>query len=91
MGAYHVMSIQHLDRYVREFTGRHNAKDRTIAAKLAEVVIGLIGKTLMYRDLTGTTAAEKLAKATEIGLAGKRKPIKTYRKVNGRRIQSRKW
>lgn len=59
-GTHHFYSVQHLQRYVTEFQGRHNIRDLTTAAKMANVVVGLIGKSLCYRDLTGATEAAKL-------------------------------
>lgn len=52
MGTYHHMSVQHIQRYVTEFQGRHNIRNKTAVAKLTSVVVGLICKSLLYRDLT---------------------------------------
>lgn len=40
------MSVQHLQRYIGEFAGRHNVRDLTIAAQLADLVTHLVGKHL---------------------------------------------
>ena len=50
-GTFHKMSPKHLDRYVQEFAGKHNARDMDTAAQMAAVAGGLIGKRLMYRSL----------------------------------------
>ena len=50
-GMFHKMSPKHLDRYVREFAGKHNVRDEDTLAQMATVVAGLIGKRLMYRKL----------------------------------------
>lgn len=41
-----------MNRYVAEFVGRHNMRDRDTADQMASVVGGAIGKRLRYRELT---------------------------------------
>ena len=50
-GTYHRMSPKHLDRYVDEFSGRHNARCLDTLDQMALVARGLLGKRLRYRDL----------------------------------------
>ena len=50
-GTYHKMSPAHLDRYVREFTGRHNQREFDTIDQMTAVVRGMDGKRLPYRDL----------------------------------------
>ena len=50
-GTYHKMSEKHLDRYVRQFAGKHNLRERDTLAQMAHVVAGLVGQRLLYRDL----------------------------------------
>ena len=50
-GTYHHMSPKHLDRYVTEFAGRHNVRDADTADQMADVVAGMVGKQLTYREL----------------------------------------
>jgi len=50
-GVYHKMSPKHLDRYVSEFSGRHNARDLDTIDQMGGIVSGMIGKHLRYRDL----------------------------------------
>lgn len=44
------MSYKHLQRYVDEFSSRHNVRDLDTIDQLVAVVLGLVGKRLMYRD-----------------------------------------
>ena len=46
------MSPKHLDRYVQEFAGRHNARPMDTLVQMAAVVRGFEGKRLPYATLT---------------------------------------
>ena len=50
-GVFHKISPKHLDRYVREFAGRHNVRESDTITQMRHVVARLVGKRLMYRDL----------------------------------------
>ena len=50
-GTYHHMSPQHLERYVKEFTGRHNQRQRDTVDQMGIMATGLRGKRLRYADL----------------------------------------
>ena len=50
-GVYHRMSPEHLDRYVNEFSGRHNARDKDTLDQMVGVVRSMEGKRLKYADL----------------------------------------
>ena len=50
-GTYHRMSEKHLQRYVNEFSGRHNMRRMDTIDQMASVVKGMDGKRLRYRDL----------------------------------------
>ena len=50
-GTFHKMSPKHLDRYVQEFTGKHNVRDSDTLDQMREVVARLMGRTLPYRQL----------------------------------------
>ena len=51
VGVYHHMSPEHLDRYVGEFEGRHNARSNNTIDQMAGMVRGAEGKRLNYVDL----------------------------------------
>lgn len=50
-GTYHHMSAKHLDRYVKEFSGRHNIREMNTIDQMTSVARGMVGKRLKYRDL----------------------------------------
>ena len=52
-GTYHHMSAKHLDRYVTEFSGRHNDREADTADQMAHMARGMVGKRLRYRELIG--------------------------------------
>ena len=51
-GVYHKISPKHLDRYVRQFAGKHNDREADTIAQMQNVVAGMVGKRLMYKELT---------------------------------------
>ena len=50
-GIYHHVSAKHLDRYVTEFSGRHNDRPLDTVDQMSRIVQGMEGKRLRYRDL----------------------------------------
>lgn len=50
-GVYHKMSPKHLNRYVSEFAGRHNAREFDTEEQMAELVFAMEGKRLTYKQL----------------------------------------
>ena len=51
-GVYHKLSGKHLHRYVQEFAGRHNIRDRDTIDQMQHVVAAMVGRRLMYKELT---------------------------------------
>ena len=50
-GTFHKISPKHLQRYVHEFTGKHNIRDSGTLAQMRHTVARLVGRNLLYRDL----------------------------------------
>ena len=50
-GVYHKISPKHLHRYVNEFAGRHNIRNRDTVDQMAAVVAAMAGKRIGYREL----------------------------------------
>ncbi len=53
MGTFHKISAKHLNRYIAEFVRRHNIREMDTLEQMRHVVAGLVGRRLMFRDLTG--------------------------------------
>ena len=51
-GTFHHFSEKHLDRYVSEFSGRHNMREADTIDMMAIIARRSVGKRLRYRDLT---------------------------------------
>ena len=50
-GTYHRMSPKHLQRYMDEFSGRHNIRPLDTIDQMKAIVRGMDGKRLRYKDL----------------------------------------
>ena len=50
-GVYHKFSVKHLQRYVTDFAGRHNARSSDTLDQLGGIVRNMRGKRLMYKWL----------------------------------------
>ena len=61
-GVYHKISPKHLDRYVRQFCGKHNARNANTIAQMGGVIAGMVGKRLMYRDLIAANGLDSGAR-----------------------------
>ena len=62
-GTYHHMSEKHLQRYVKEFAGRHNDRKSDTLGQMAAIVRGMNGKRLIYRDLIADNGLSSGARA----------------------------
>ena len=62
-GTFHKMSAKHLQRYVNEFAGRHNVRDKDTIDQMPSMVAGMVGKRLMYRNLIADNGLESGARA----------------------------
>ena len=54
-GVFHKMSPKQLQRYVREFSGRHNIRPLDTLDQMAIVAKGLVGKRLDYDGIIEPT------------------------------------
>ena len=50
-GVYHKMSAKHLQRYVNEFSGRHNQRESDTLVQMGAMLRTMSGKRLRYADL----------------------------------------
>ena len=51
VGTYHHISPKHTGRYAQEFAGRHNARPQDTIDQITNLIRGMHGKRLRYRDL----------------------------------------
>ena len=51
-GTFHKISPKHLNRYVRQFAGKHNIRPMDTMDQLQAVAAALIGRPLTYEELT---------------------------------------
>ena len=63
-GTYHKFSEKHLDRYVREFAGRHNIRPQDTLDMMESIASGMDGKRLRYSDLITDNGLASGARAT---------------------------
>lgn len=49
---YHRMSIEHLNRYANQFTGKHNIREQDTIDQTKAIVQGMVGKRCKFEDLT---------------------------------------
>lgn len=45
-------------RYVAEFSGRHNIRDRDTVEQMAAITLGMVGRRLKYADLISEPSAQ---------------------------------
>ena len=62
-GTYHKMSPKHLQRYVMEFSGRHNMRTKDTIDMMASLVAGAIGKQLPYKKLIADNGLPSMARS----------------------------
>lgn len=62
-GVYHEMSSKQLDRYVTEFSGRHNIRNQDTINQMSGLVAGMVGKRLRYNNLIADNGLSSGARA----------------------------
>ena len=50
-GTFHKISPKHLNRYVHEFTARHNMRGLDTAEQMSIIAERMVGRRIRYRDL----------------------------------------
>lgn len=62
-GTFHKVSPKHLDRYVTEFEGKHNVRERDTIDQMAKIASGMSGKRLRYGDLIADNGLDSGARS----------------------------
>ena len=62
-GTFHKMSPKHLQRYVSEFSGKHNIRDSDTICQMRDTVARLVGRNLLYRDLVSCNGLSNSARS----------------------------
>ena len=62
-GVYHKISPKHLQRYVNEFSGRHDIRERNTIDQMGTVARSMAGKRLPYRALVADNGRASGARA----------------------------
>jgi len=62
-GTFHKISPKHLNRYVQEFAGKHNMRSSANLAQMRTTVARLIGRNLLYRDVTANIGLSQEARS----------------------------
>ena len=63
MGIFHKLSPKHLNRYVQEFSGKHNLRNLDTLDQMRAVVVRLAGRALPYRRLIADNGLPSRARA----------------------------
>ncbi len=61
-GTFHKLSPKHMDRYIQEFVAKHNMRESGTLEQMSSTVAGLIGRNLLYRDLTAPNGLSNMAR-----------------------------
>ena len=61
-GTFHKLSPKHLQRYVNEFSGRHNIRELDTEDQMSELVHGMEQKRLRYADLIADNGLSSMAR-----------------------------
>ena len=62
-GTFHKISPKHLNRYVQEFAGKHNARELDTLFQMRDTVARLVGHRLMFRDLIADNGLDSTARS----------------------------
>ncbi len=63
MGTFHKISPKHLQRYVNEFTGRHDIRSADTIVQMGVLVHCMIGERLKYQDLIADNGLDSGARS----------------------------
>ena len=64
MGIFHKISPKHMDRYIQEFTGRHNVRELDTIDQMRRMAEGMALRRLTYEDLTAWNGLDSGARTS---------------------------
>ena len=62
-GTFHKLSPKHLQRYINEFTGKHNIRELGTLAQMRDTTARLVGRNLLYRALVADNGLSSTARS----------------------------
>lgn len=87
-GVFHKLSPKHLNRYIQEFAGKHNVRNKDTLTLMIHVAAGMIGRRLSYKQLIARNGLESGARPVRLDVRSAKVAAKLARK--GKKVKRKK-